>query len=73
MAQILADLEFTRYKFIEKGLASDQRLAKQRIGVITPLQHRMEQKGQQVEAEQKRRQVPLAVTKIVLDMVAFGL
>ena len=33
----------------------------------------MEQKGQQVEAEQKRRQIPLAMTKVVLQVVPLGL
>ena len=57
---------------IEKCLASDQHLAKQGILVIAPLQHRMEKKRQQVEAEQKCRQVFLTVTKAMLDMIALG-
>jgi len=36
---------------LEKGLAPGKHLTKQRVLVITPLQHRMEQKGQQVEAQ----------------------
>jgi hypothetical protein len=40
---------------IEKGLAPGKHLAKQGIFFITPLQNRMAQKGEQVEAEQKRR------------------
>src|SRR2546425_9599772 len=49
------------------------RSPQQRILVIAPLQHRMEEKGQQVEAQQKRREILLAMTKVVLQMVALGL
>ena len=43
------------------------------IGVSAPLQHRMKQKSEGVETEQKRGQVLLAVPKVVLQMVALGL
>ena len=58
---------------MEKRLAPGQHLAQQRLLVITPLQHRMEQKGEQVEAEHHRREGLLAMPKVVLHMVAFGL
>src|SRR5215510_7961649 len=58
---------------MEKRLPSGKHLAQQRVLVIVPLQHRMEQKGQQVEAEQKRRQILLAMPKVVLQMIALGL
>jgi hypothetical protein len=57
---------------IEKGLASGQHLAQQRIFVIAPLQDGMEKKRQQIEAEQKRCQVLLAMAKVMLNMIAFG-
>lgn len=52
---------------LEKGLAPGQHAPQQHLRVITPFQHGMEQKGQQVEAEQKRRQVLFAMTKVVLQ------
>src|SRR3989454_7125148 len=58
---------------MEKRLAPGKHLAKQRVLVIAPLQHRVEQKGQQVEAEHTCRQVLLAMTKVVLQMVTLGL
>jgi len=58
---------------IEKALAPPQDLAEQGIFGITPLQHGMEQQGEQVEAEQKRRQVLLAMPKVMLQMVALRL
>ena len=58
---------------MDKRLASGQHLAQQRLRVIAPLQYRMAQKGQQVEAEQKRCQILLAMTKVVLQMRALGL
>ena len=58
---------------MEKRLAPGKHLAQQRVLVIAPFQHGMEQKGQQVEAEQKRRQIRLAMPKVVLYMVALGL
>lgn len=58
---------------IKKGLPSGKRLAKQRILLIPPRQDGMEQKRQQIETEQKRRQVSLAVAKVMLDMIALGL
>ena len=58
---------------MEKRLASGKHMTKQGVFVIAPLQYRMEQQGQQVEAEQKRRQVLLAMTKVVLQMVTLGL
>ena len=58
---------------MEKRLAPGKRLAQQRILGIAPLQYGVEQKGEQVEAEQKRREVPFAMPKVMLQMVAFGL
>src|SRR2546428_13210855 len=58
---------------MEKRLAPGKHLAKQRILVIAPLQHRVEQKGQQVEAKHTGRQVLLAMPKVVLQMVPLGL
>ena len=58
---------------IEKGLAPRQDLAKQCILGIAPLQHGMEQKGEQVEAQHNRREILLAMPKVVFDMVALGL
>lgn len=57
---------------IEKGLASGQHVAKQGILGITPLPNGMEYKGQQVEAEHTRREVLLAMTNVVLDMITLG-
>ena len=62
-----------RPNIVKKGLPSGKRLAKQRISIITPRQNGMEQKRQQIEAEQEGRQVSLAVTKVMLDMVTLGL
>ena len=58
---------------MEKRLTSGNHLAQQGILVIAPLQHGMEQKGEEVEAEQQRREVLRAMPKIVLQMVALGL
>src|SRR3954470_5952463 len=58
---------------MEKRLAPGQYTTKHRVPIIAPLQYRMEQKGQQVEAEHKRRQILLAMTKVVLQMRALGL
>jgi hypothetical protein len=58
---------------MEKRLASGKHLASQRIFGITPLQHGMEQQGEQVEAEQNRCEVLLTMAKVVLQMVALGL
>lgn len=60
-------------EIIKKGWATGKRLASQRILLITPRQDGMEQKRQQIETEQKRRQVSLAVAKVMFDMIAFGL
>ena len=57
---------------VEKGLTSHKRLPQQRLFVITPLHHGMEKQGEQVEAEQKRREILLAMTKMMRDMVALG-
>ena len=58
---------------MEKRLAPGKYTTQQRVLSIAPLQHRMKQKGQQVEAEQKRRQILLAMTKVVLQMIALRL
>ena len=58
---------------MEKRLASGKHMTKQGVFVIAPLQHRMAQKGQQVEAEHQRRQILLAMPKVVLQMVPLGL
>ncbi len=58
---------------MEKRPAPGQHATQQRVLVIAPLQHRVEQQGQQSEAEHKRREGLLAVTKVVLEMVALGL
>lgn len=58
---------------MEKRLAPGKHATQQRVPGIAPLQHRVAQQGQQVEAEHTRREVPLAVTKVVLQMVALGL
>ena len=42
------------------------------ILVIHPLQHRVDQKGQDDEAGQQRRQVLLAVAVVVLEVVTLG-
>src|SRR5262249_52010010 len=39
----------------------------------TPSQHCMEQEGQQIEAEHRRREILLAMAEVMLEMVAFGL
>ena len=58
---------------MEKRLAPGEDLTKQRVLVIAPLQHRLVQKGQEVEAKQKRPERLLAMPKVVLQMGAFGL
>ena len=58
---------------MEKRLAPGKHTTKQRGRIIAPLSHRMEQQGQQVEAEQKRRQILLAMTNVVLQMIALRL
>src|SRR5712692_9762226 len=58
---------------LEKRLAPGTHLAQQRVLGIAPFQHRMEQKGQEVETEQKRREIGLAMTTVVLQMIALGL
>jgi hypothetical protein len=58
---------------VEKRLAPGQPLTKPRVRGIAPLQHRMEQQGQQGEAEQNRGEILLAMTKVLLQMRACGL
>src|SRR5262250_3429177 len=58
---------------MEKCLAPGQYLAQQRVLVIAPFQYGMEQKSEQVEAQHKRRQMLLAMPKVVLQMVPLGL
>jgi len=58
---------------LEKGLAPRQDLAKQCVPGIAPFQDGMEQEGKQVEAQHQRREILLTMSKVVLDMVAFGL
>ena len=58
---------------MEKRLAPGQHTTQQCVLNIAPLQHRMEQKGQQIEAEHKRRQIALPMTEVVLQMIALGL
>ena len=58
---------------MEKRLAPGKHLAKQRVLGIAPLPHRVEQKGQQVEAEHTGRHGLLAMTQVVLQMVTLGL
>src|SRR5258706_16112340 len=58
---------------IEKRLTPGKHATQYRIFVIAPLQHGMEQQGQQVEAEQKGGEVLFAMTKVMLHMVALGL
>jgi len=58
---------------IAKRLAPGQYLAQQRVLVIAPFQHGMEQKGQQGAAQHKRRQILLAMPKVVRQMVPLGL
>ena len=57
---------------IEKRLAPGKHATKQGILLIAPLQHRMGQKGEEVEAEPQRCQGLLAMPKVVLQMVALG-
>ena len=47
---------------MEKRLAPGKHTTQQRVLSITPLQHRMEQKGQQSEAEQKLSQNDTALS-----------
>ena len=58
---------------VEKGLATGEHLAKQGVLLITPLQHRMERKGEQVQAEHRGREILLAVAEVMFEMVALGL
>src|SRR5215831_5354714 len=58
---------------MEKRLTPGEHLAKQGIVMIAPFQDRMEQKGEEIETEHDRCEVLLAVTKIMLQMVPFGL
>ena len=58
---------------LEKRLAPRQHATQYGVLIIAPLQDGVEQEGQQIETEQKRREVLLAVTKVVLQMVALGL
>src|SRR5688572_16446562 len=58
---------------LKKRMAARKHLAKHRELRSAPFQHRMEQEGQQIEAEHGRREILLAVAEVMLDMVAFGL
>jgi hypothetical protein len=44
---------------MEKRLTPGNHLAKQGVLVIAPLQHRMEQKGSEIQAEHTRREILL--------------
>ena len=58
---------------LEKRLAPRQHATQSGVLIIAPLQDGVEQEGQQIETEQKRREGLLSVTKVVLQMVALGL
>ena len=58
---------------MEKRLTPGEYLAKQGKVMIAPFQDRMEQKGEEIETEHDRCEVLLAVAKIMLQMVPFGL
>ena len=58
---------------LEKGLASGQHLAQQGICVIAPRQNGMKKTCQEIEAEQKRREVFLPGATVLRDMIALGL
>lgn len=58
---------------VEKRLAPGTHATQQRVPVSAPLPHRVAQPGQQVEAEQNRRAVLLAVPTVVRQLVALGL
>ena len=58
---------------MEKRLTPGEHLAKQGIVMIAPFQDRMEQKGEEIETEHDRGEILLAVAKIMLQMVPFGL
>ncbi len=58
---------------LKKRLASRQHLTKECVLLIAPFQHRMEQEGQQIETEHRRREILLAVAEVMFEMVALGL
>lgn len=62
-----------RLESLDKRLAPGQYTPQQRVMILAPLHHRVEQESQQVEVPQKRREVLLAMTKVVLQMVPLGL
>ncbi|MGE3541099.1 MAG: tRNA guanosine transglycosylase [Candidatus Tectimicrobiota bacterium] len=58
---------------LEKRLAPPQHTTKQHIRRIAPLEYRVEQESQQVEAEQKRCEILLAMAEVLFQMIPLGL
>ena len=57
---------------LEESAASSQSLADGLVFLIHQFQDRVHQEGQQVERKEEGSQVLLAVSKVVLDMIALG-
>ena len=51
---------------MEKRLAPSQHTTQQRVVIIAPLEHRVEQEGEQIQAEHERRQILLPMPKVML-------
>jgi hypothetical protein len=58
---------------VEQALSRGQMLAQEPVFVLHPLQHGVDQEGQDDGAGQQGRQVLPAVAEIVLEVIALGL
>jgi hypothetical protein len=58
---------------VEKGGASSQRLANALVGGIGQAEAGVQEKGQQVDCKQEAGKMLLAMTKVVLEMIALVL
>jgi len=58
---------------LKESAASSQSLADGLVLLIHQFQDRVHQEGQQVERKEQGRQVLLAMSEVVLDMIALGL
>ena len=61
-----------RFHIVEESIPCRQRLSNQPVAWVTEFELRVQQKRQEIQAQQQVRQILLSVAKIVLEVVAFG-
>jgi len=67
-AQVLGQ----RSDMLKEGIAAGEGGAKKGAALVFELQHRVEQKRQDVQRQQRLRQIPFTVPEVVLEVIPLG-